>query len=292
MVVSRLRQALGPVDCVRTSTAVQEALAQSLRGLGVPAGEIPVEVADQTNLYRSLNADKRVLVVLGNVAGRCYRRRDMPGRGDQAAATCAAWPCSTTPHVHRLGALLLADAHALLIRILGADRVTAEPEAAADLSKTCGYLRMIDDAATILYPDIVRALIAPDVVQLPEAHEPRVRTARARSSGATTPRVRSESDSAWPMRTSCWARSRTRLAAPRPLWTWRGGRTSATGSGRPRRCWPRCASLNVIGKPRSRWRRVESPCTGKQADESRRSALGRCWSRARSADLPVPVPFS
>jgi hypothetical protein len=58
-------------------------LAQSLRGLGVPAGEIPVEVADQTNLYRSLNADKRVLVVLGNVAGRCYRRRDMPGRGDQ-----------------------------------------------------------------------------------------------------------------------------------------------------------------------------------------------------------------
>jgi hypothetical protein len=85
MVVSRLRQALGPVDCVRTSTAVQEALAQSLRGLGVPAGEIPVEVADQTNLYRSLNADKRVLVVLDNVAGPDQVRPLLP-------ATRHAWP--------------------------------------------------------------------------------------------------------------------------------------------------------------------------------------------------------
>jgi Bacterial transcriptional activator domain len=43
-----------------------EALAQMLHALGVPAAQLPLEVEQAAGLYRSLLADKRILVVLDN----------------------------------------------------------------------------------------------------------------------------------------------------------------------------------------------------------------------------------
>src|SRR5262249_46464329 len=46
-----------------------EALAQFLRALGVPPGEVPADESEAVGLYRSLVADRRVLVLLDNAHG-------------------------------------------------------------------------------------------------------------------------------------------------------------------------------------------------------------------------------
>ncbi|MFD9734003.1 BTAD domain-containing putative transcriptional regulator [Umezawaea sp. NPDC059074] len=124
---------------------VQEALARLLRGLGVDPGSIPAETADQTNLFRSLTADRRMLVVLDNVSAPEQVRPLLP-----STPTCLVVVTSRSDlrglavlddaHVHRLGTLPPNEAYALLARVLGADRASAEPDAVARLAAACGHL--------------------------------------------------------------------------------------------------------------------------------------------------------
>src|SRR5439155_12581892 len=116
-----------------------------LSALDVPAERVPADVDQATALYRSLLADRRMLVLLDNAANADQVRPLLPG-----ALGCLALVTSRD----RLGGLVARDgalpvtldvlppdeARALLAGILGAARVAAEPDAAADLARLCAHL--------------------------------------------------------------------------------------------------------------------------------------------------------
>ncbi|MFE0255398.1 BTAD domain-containing putative transcriptional regulator [Streptomyces sp. NPDC059010] len=123
-----------------------EALELLLRSLGLPASEIPLNAEAQGRLYRTLLADRRLLVLLDNAASAEQVRPLLPGSpsccvvvtsrnrlGDLVARDGA--------HALPLDLLLPAEARALLSEALGADRLSAEPPAVADdLIRLCGSL--------------------------------------------------------------------------------------------------------------------------------------------------------
>jgi DNA-binding SARP family transcriptional activator len=122
-----------------------EALAGFLHTLGVPAEQVPVDVAQAAALYRSLLADKRLLVVLDNARGVDQVRPLLPGgSGCMVLVTSRdslrGLVARDGAHRLMLDVLRPDDATALLRRVLGADRVAAEPTATEDLAAACGRL--------------------------------------------------------------------------------------------------------------------------------------------------------
>jgi tetratricopeptide (TPR) repeat protein/transcriptional regulator with XRE-family HTH domain len=122
--------------------APEEVLGRFLRALGVDAALIPEGSDERAELYRSLLADRRVLVVLDNAASEAQVRPLLPG-----SPTCAVLVTSRARLAGLEGARLvdldvldLEQAVALLGRIVGSERVAAEPEAAAELAQLCGRL--------------------------------------------------------------------------------------------------------------------------------------------------------
>jgi DNA-binding SARP family transcriptional activator len=121
------------------------ALAQLLTGLGVPVEGIPADVASAAALYRSLLADRRVLVVLDDAAGPAQVRPLLPGGpGCVVLVTSRDRLSGLLAHegAHRLTLDVLSpeEAHTLLIRTVGAELVRAEPDAVAALAAACSYL--------------------------------------------------------------------------------------------------------------------------------------------------------
>ncbi len=122
-----------------------EALAGFLLALGTPADRIPVDEDQAAALYRTLLADKRVLVVLDNAASAEQVRSLLPGNPgtlvlvtsrDQLGGVVArdgARPIT-------LNVLDRDEAIALLVNVLGTQRVSAEPEVSAELVDRCGRL--------------------------------------------------------------------------------------------------------------------------------------------------------
>jgi len=122
-----------------------DALAGFLPALGVPAKRVPSGLPQAAALYRSMLADKRVLVVLDNAADPEQVRPLLPG-----GPGCVVVVTSR----NRLGGLVARDgarrvaldvltpdeAVALFARILGPDRVAAEPPAVRELARACALL--------------------------------------------------------------------------------------------------------------------------------------------------------
>jgi DNA-binding SARP family transcriptional activator/tetratricopeptide (TPR) repeat protein len=122
-----------------------DVLAGFLAALGVPGGKVPADLPERAALYRSVSADRRVLVLLDNARDVEQVRPLLPaGRGCLVVVTSRN---RFTGLVVREGAVpvtldVLAerDAVALLTARLGEERVAAEPEAVADLVAFCGGL--------------------------------------------------------------------------------------------------------------------------------------------------------
>ncbi|MFG3000517.1 BTAD domain-containing putative transcriptional regulator [Streptomyces sp. NPDC048340] len=113
-------------------------LAAFLRALG----ERPPEAADTDELsrrFRATLAGRRVLVLLDGVA---RPEPLLPATAGCAAVLTGAAP-DTLPagaaHI-RIGPLEPDDAHELLARVAGADRVREEPGPVAELAALCGHL--------------------------------------------------------------------------------------------------------------------------------------------------------
>ncbi|MGW6931291.1 BTAD domain-containing putative transcriptional regulator [Lentzea sp. NPDC054927] len=122
-----------------------DVLAGFLGAFGVFGGRVPADLPERAALYRSVVADRRVLVLLDNARDVEQVRPLLPaGRGCLAVITSRN---RFTGLVVREGAVPVTldqlgdeDAVALLTARLGADRVAAEPDAVADLVAFCGGL--------------------------------------------------------------------------------------------------------------------------------------------------------
>jgi DNA-binding SARP family transcriptional activator len=122
-----------------------QALAQLLRALGVEPGKVPVDLEEAAGLYRSLLTGRRVVVVLDNAREAAQVRPLLPSSpGCVVLVTSrdrlAGLVASHGARQLRLDVLTPQDAVVLLGRVVGGERVAAEPDAAARLAQTCGYL--------------------------------------------------------------------------------------------------------------------------------------------------------
>ncbi|MFB9415066.1 AfsR/SARP family transcriptional regulator [Dactylosporangium matsuzakiense] len=118
------------------------ALAVLLEALGVPAGAVPANEAERVELYRSITAGRRLLVVLDNARDAGQVRPLLPGPGPALALVTSRERLVLTSEQHSIGLdLMTADeAHDLLRRRLGESRLAAEPGAAEDLVARCAHL--------------------------------------------------------------------------------------------------------------------------------------------------------
>ncbi|WP_406218254.1 AfsR/SARP family transcriptional regulator [Streptomyces canus] len=122
-----------------------EALELLLRSLGLAASEIPPHHEAQGRVFRTLLADRRMLVLLDNAASAEQVRPLLP-----SGPTC----CVLVTSRNRLGDLVAHDgahalpldllqpdeARALLSRTLGTDRVDDDKHAVDELIRLCGSL--------------------------------------------------------------------------------------------------------------------------------------------------------
>ncbi|MEU6822388.1 BTAD domain-containing putative transcriptional regulator [Streptomyces atriruber] len=118
------------------------ALTGFLRALGVPESAVPDGIEQQTALYRSLLAGRRMLVFLDNARDTAQVRPLLPG-----APGCAVLVTSRSRTITLPGARLVdvetmdePQALGLLCAIVGAERVAAERDAARELVAVCGGL--------------------------------------------------------------------------------------------------------------------------------------------------------
>ncbi|MEV4617889.1 BTAD domain-containing putative transcriptional regulator [Asanoa sp. NPDC049573] len=119
--------------------APADVLARFLRSLGI---EPPHDVEEAAARFRSVTADRRLLLVLDNAFDAHQVRPLLPGGRDCAVLVTSRRVLSTLDGaVHlRLRPLAQDDALALLSHLAGGDRVAAERAAAADIARFCGLL--------------------------------------------------------------------------------------------------------------------------------------------------------
>jgi hypothetical protein len=121
-----------------TPMTAAEAIRACLDSLGVTAAQLPVGLAAQVALYRSLLAGKPLLVLLDNARDEEHVRLLLPG-----SSTCLVVITSRTQltglaatdgaHLLTLGPLSRAETTELLARHLGPARMAAEPAAIDEL---------------------------------------------------------------------------------------------------------------------------------------------------------------
>ncbi|TDE00162.1 AfsR/SARP family transcriptional regulator [Jiangella asiatica] len=129
-----------------TGTPVEPAAALRLMltGLGVPADQMPAGLDARVALYRTLTADRRLLVVLDNARDSEQVRPLLPGSSARVIVTSrgALRGLSAREGAGRVavGELPAAEAEALLSARFGRHRLAVAPAAVAELAGFCGYL--------------------------------------------------------------------------------------------------------------------------------------------------------
>lgn len=129
----------------RTSQRVtpMQVLERFLRALGVPSNAMPKDGVElYAESYRNLLAERKMLIVLDNVGGEGQVVPLLPGHPGSAVLITSNSRLSGLPGaVHiEVDALEQPQSVELLSRIVGAGRVEAEVDAAAELVALCGQL--------------------------------------------------------------------------------------------------------------------------------------------------------
>ncbi|WP_327292395.1 AfsR/SARP family transcriptional regulator [Streptomyces sp. NBC_01198] len=155
-------------------------LPRFLGALGVPEAQVPSGFEAQIGLYRSMLAERRVLVVLDNAHGATQVRPLVAaGAGCLTLVTsrCELTGLAVTEGAHllRLDIMPSQDAHHLLAAWLGEQRLAAEPEAAERIIGRCGRLPLalaIVAAQLSQRPELPLAEVAADLEQTDSDLEP------------------------------------------------------------------------------------------------------------------------
>ncbi|PWJ03809.1 transcriptional regulator [Streptomyces sp. NWU49] len=119
-----------------------EVLGWFLRAMGVAEHRLPVSVEERGQLYRSLLADRRMLVLLDNADDDRQVRPLLPGTGGCRTLITGRDPFTTLPGVRpvTLGPMSAGEGHRMLSAIVGAERTGDEPDAAARIVELCDRL--------------------------------------------------------------------------------------------------------------------------------------------------------
>jgi DNA-binding SARP family transcriptional activator/tetratricopeptide (TPR) repeat protein len=123
----------------------QSALGSLLRSLGVPTDQLPEDVDTASRMFRSLVSDRRMLLLLDNVAAADQVRLLLPGGAGclvvlTSRDNLAGLSASHGAHLVPLEVLGNVEAVALLAKVVGGDAVAADPQATTELARSCAYL--------------------------------------------------------------------------------------------------------------------------------------------------------
>jgi DNA-binding SARP family transcriptional activator len=119
-----------------------EAIGRLLAALAVPAAEVPSDEDRAAALLRTAMAGRRLVVVLDDVLDSAQVRHLLPATPG-CAVILTSRPATAAvdgPGQLRLGRLPVGEAVDLLRRYTGADRIDADPGAAASIARYCEYL--------------------------------------------------------------------------------------------------------------------------------------------------------
>ncbi|MFI6445919.1 BTAD domain-containing putative transcriptional regulator [Kitasatospora sp. NPDC050543] len=151
--------------------APQVVIRAFLNALGVPAAAVPADPDAQAGLYRSLVADRRMLIMLDNARDSNQVIPLLPG-----SPACTVLVTSrdrlgglTTTHGAQylaLDGLTEAEGRQVLARALGSERLAAEPQAAAALLQRCANLPLalgVVAARAATHPGFPLAVLAAEL---------------------------------------------------------------------------------------------------------------------------------
>ncbi|MDX3100864.1 AfsR/SARP family transcriptional regulator [Nonomuraea angiospora] len=118
-----------------------DALGEMLLSLGVDPSGVPASFEERVRLYRSRMIHQRIMVVLDNAAGEQQVRPLLPP-GPRSAVLVTGRARLVLAGIPGLDLDMLAEPHAvtLLSKIIGTDRVQAEPKEAERIAAFCGHL--------------------------------------------------------------------------------------------------------------------------------------------------------
>ncbi|SBT55002.1 AfsR/SARP family transcriptional regulator [Micromonospora narathiwatensis] len=158
-------------DPTGTPVTAGEALRGFLDALGVPPDRVPATIEAQAGLYRSLLADRRVLVVLDNVRDAEQVRPLLPGAAGCAAVVVSRNQLSNLVVAEgarplRLAPLPTHECRELMARRLGATRLAGEPAAVEAIIDACGRLPLalaIVAARAAAHPEFTLAALAAEL---------------------------------------------------------------------------------------------------------------------------------
>src|SRR5580693_7420762 len=119
-----------------------EVLARFLRDLGVDGARIPVDAEERAALYRTRLAERQMLIVLDDARNAAQVRPLLPGTSSCAVIVTSRHRLSDLAGSRLIDLDVLDDAEAteLFIRIIGAERADAEPDAVRDVVAICAGL--------------------------------------------------------------------------------------------------------------------------------------------------------
>jgi DNA-binding SARP family transcriptional activator/tetratricopeptide (TPR) repeat protein len=148
-----------------------DAVLRFLDALEVPADRIPAEADARSALYRSVLADRRMLIVLDNARDEAQVRPLLPGADGCATVVTgrtqlAGLVIHYGAHLLTLDVLDAAEARDLLAGRIGAARVEEEPEAAARIVERCAGLPLslaMVAARAAVQPDFPLAFLAAEL---------------------------------------------------------------------------------------------------------------------------------
>jgi DNA-binding SARP family transcriptional activator len=119
-----------------------DVLVDFLLALGMPAAEIPATPTARAGAYRTLTADRRILVLLDNASGTAQVTPLLPGTPGNAALITSRHRSLVPPGAARLEVPVpdQPEAVAMLGRFTGDAEIAAAPELALELVRACGQL--------------------------------------------------------------------------------------------------------------------------------------------------------
>ncbi|GAA3789309.1 transcriptional regulator AfsR [Sphaerisporangium flaviroseum] len=123
-------------------TAPESVLAAFLRALGIPVDVIPDGLAERAALFRSLLADRRMIVLLDNARDTEQVEHLLPGTAGCAAIITSRGKLADLPSARLIDLEVMEPEEALSLfsAVAGPERVAVERAAAMDVVAICGFL--------------------------------------------------------------------------------------------------------------------------------------------------------